>query len=183
MILCRLHDFMWFQLDFMWFHLISCGFMWFHMVYVLLCDFMRLLWISVIYVGIYKRTIVMSSVSVHFTVVGSGYLVLILWELKSLRIENSENFISCLKYLYLFFLSIPSRAALRNNKNNLYSYIQSKIPSQTQSLEVVGLHLQTQWFSHGQHYVACSRVGRPDNLFIYTPDSRAKNVVYQGALQ
>ena len=55
--------------------------------------------------------------------------------------------------------------------------------SQGQSLEVVGLHLQTQCFSHGQLYVACSRVGRPDKLFIYTPGNRAKNVVYKAALQ
>ena len=33
-------------------------------------------------------------------------------------------------------------------------------------------------FSHGPLYVACSRVGKPDNLFICKDNGTAKNVVY-----
>ena len=40
--------------------------------------------------------------------------------------------------------------------------------AQGQSLELCGLYLYTDCFSHGQLYVACSRVVNPDNLFIYT---------------
>ena len=40
--------------------------------------------------------------------------------------------------------------------------------AQGQSLELCGLDLDTDCFSHGQLYVACSRVGKPDNLYIYT---------------
>ena len=40
--------------------------------------------------------------------------------------------------------------------------------AQGQSLELCGLYLHTDCFSHGQLYVACSRVGNPDNPFIYT---------------
>ncbi|UYV74429.1 hypothetical protein LAZ67_11003528 [Cordylochernes scorpioides] len=41
---------------------------------------------------------------------------------------------------------------------------------QGQTLQVVGVHLESPCFSHGQLYVACSRVSSP------------KNIVYQGAL-
>ena len=33
-----------------------------------------------------------------------------------------------------------------------------------QTLKYVGLWLRTQVFTHGQIYVACSRVGKPENL-------------------
>ncbi|VDK72957.1 unnamed protein product [Onchocerca ochengi] len=35
-----------------------------------------------------------------------------------------------------------------------------------QSLELCGLDLDTECFSHGQLYVACCRTGKPDNLYI-----------------
>ena len=55
--------------------------------------------------------------------------------------------------------------------------------AQGQSLCVVGINLEEPCFSHGQLYVACSRVGTPDGLFIYVPDGKTKNVVYPQALQ
>uniref|UniRef100_A0AAG5CWG8 DNA helicase Pif1-like 2B domain-containing protein n=1 Tax=Anopheles atroparvus TaxID=41427 RepID=A0AAG5CWG8_ANOAO len=55
--------------------------------------------------------------------------------------------------------------------------------SQGQSLEVCGINLEFSCFSHGQLYVACSRVGKPSSLFIYAPDNKTKNVVYHKALQ
>ncbi|XP_050059845.1 ATP-dependent DNA helicase PIF1-like [Aphis gossypii] len=42
--------------------------------------------------------------------------------------------------------------------------------SQGQSLSVCGINLENPCFSHGQLYVACSRVGKPSDLFIYAPD-------------
>ena len=38
--------------------------------------------------------------------------------------------------------------------------------AQGQSLKVAGVDLQTPCFSHGQLYVACSRVGASKNLFL-----------------
>lgn len=54
--------------------------------------------------------------------------------------------------------------------------------SQGQSLSVCGINLENPCFSHGQLYVACSRVGKPSTLFIFAPENRTKNVVYQKAL-
>ncbi|UYV72074.1 hypothetical protein LAZ67_9001733 [Cordylochernes scorpioides] len=42
--------------------------------------------------------------------------------------------------------------------------------AQGQSLKVCGLNLEVPCFSHGQLYVASSRVGNPSNLYVYTPD-------------
>ena len=55
--------------------------------------------------------------------------------------------------------------------------------AQGQSLELCGLYLHTHCFSHGQLYVACSRVGNPDNLFIYTENGTTKNIVYPHVLE
>ncbi|XP_076273146.1 uncharacterized protein LOC143204485 [Rhynchophorus ferrugineus] len=41
--------------------------------------------------------------------------------------------------------------------------------SQGQTLSVCGINLENPCFSHGQLYVACSRVGKPSDLFIYAP--------------
>lgn len=54
--------------------------------------------------------------------------------------------------------------------------------AQGQSLEVAGVVLEHPCFSHGQLYVACSRVGTPANLFVYAPNNTTKNVVYPLAL-
>lgn len=55
--------------------------------------------------------------------------------------------------------------------------------SQGQSLNIAGVDLENACFSHGQLYVACSRVSSEKNLFIYAPESTTKNVVYMEALQ
>lgn len=55
--------------------------------------------------------------------------------------------------------------------------------AQGQTLKFAGVSLETPCFSHGQLYVACSRVGTPSNLFIYTPNGKTNNVVYPLALK
>lgn len=55
--------------------------------------------------------------------------------------------------------------------------------AQGQSLQVCGLNLANPCFSHGQLYVACSRVGKPTDLYVYAPDGQTKNIVYPKALQ
>ena len=50
--------------------------------------------------------------------------------------------------------------------------------AQGQTLETAGLSLRSHCFSHGQFYVACSRVRAPDNLFILTENNKTKNMVY-----
>ncbi|KIH67553.1 hypothetical protein ANCDUO_02114 [Ancylostoma duodenale] len=54
--------------------------------------------------------------------------------------------------------------------------------AQGQSLRVAGINLESPCFSHGQLYVACSRLGTPKNLYVYTPNGKTKNVVYPNAL-
>lgn len=55
--------------------------------------------------------------------------------------------------------------------------------SQGQTMSICGLDLENPVFSHGQLYVACSRVGKPSSLFIYTPQELTKNIVHQLALR
>ena len=55
--------------------------------------------------------------------------------------------------------------------------------SQGQSLEVCGINLEFPSFTHGQLYVACSRAGKPSSLFIYAPQNKTKNIVYEKALK
>lgn len=55
--------------------------------------------------------------------------------------------------------------------------------AQGQSLRVAGLIFESPCFSHGQLYVACSRVGTPENLYIYAPNGKTKNIVYPLALR
>jgi ATP-dependent DNA helicase PIF1 len=54
--------------------------------------------------------------------------------------------------------------------------------AQGQSLEVAGINLESSCFSHGQLYVACSRDGSGKNLFIFAPEGKTRNIVYQKAL-
>lgn len=54
--------------------------------------------------------------------------------------------------------------------------------SQGQTLSVAGVHLEESCFSHGQLYVACSRVGSMQNLFVFRPNGKTKNIVYNEVL-
>ena len=65
------------------------------------------------------------------------------------------------------------------------SFAMSINKSQGQTLDVAGVHLKNPCFSHGQLYVALSRVGSPDKLFILPTDSddgSTENVVYREML-
>ncbi len=62
------------------------------------------------------------------------------------------------------------------------SFAMSINKSQGQTLKVAGLQLEEPCFSHGQLYVAASRVGSPKNLYIFAPGGRTKNIVYREAL-
>ena len=56
--------------------------------------------------------------------------------------------------------------------------------SQGQTKKRVGVYLRAPVFTHGQLYVAMSRVGRSDNIEIYLPDGDStRNVVYREVLQ
>lgn len=55
--------------------------------------------------------------------------------------------------------------------------------SQGQTMSVCGLDLSTPCFSHGQLYVACSRVGKPSSLFVLAKDGLTKNIVHAVALR
>ena len=57
------------------------------------------------------------------------------------------------------------------------------IKAQGQFLEKCGIDLNTDCVSHGQLFVACSRVGKPDDLFICTDNGTGKNVVYPQVLR
>jgi ATP-dependent DNA helicase PIF1 len=54
--------------------------------------------------------------------------------------------------------------------------------SQGQSMTVMGCDLVTPCFSHGQLYVACSRVGSRSNSYCHAPTGFTKNVVYTQVL-
>lgn len=55
--------------------------------------------------------------------------------------------------------------------------------SQGQTMTVCGIDLENCCFSHGQLYVACSRVGKPQNLFIFAQNGETQNIVHSVALQ
>ena len=56
------------------------------------------------------------------------------------------------------------------------SFAMSINKAQGQTLKVAGIDLQSPCFSHGQLYVACSRVGTAKNLYILAPDGRTANI-------
>lgn len=56
--------------------------------------------------------------------------------------------------------------------------------SQGQTFKLVGIDLRKECFTHGQLYVALSRVGAPDHQYILLPENNlTSNVVYGEALQ
>jgi len=55
--------------------------------------------------------------------------------------------------------------------------------AQRQSMKISGIHLENSCFSHGQLYVACSRVGNPTKLYILSPERKTKNILYPTAFQ
>lgn len=55
--------------------------------------------------------------------------------------------------------------------------------AQGQTLKVAGVNLEKPCFSHGQLYVACSRVSNAQNLFILSPDGKTYNIVYNSVLK
>ncbi len=59
------------------------------------------------------------------------------------------------------------------------SFAMSVNKAQGQTLKVGGIDLRSECFSHGQLYVATSRVGCAKNLFILTKEKKTKNIVYK----
>ncbi|XP_060871344.1 uncharacterized protein LOC132945589 [Metopolophium dirhodum] len=55
--------------------------------------------------------------------------------------------------------------------------------SQGQSLSMAGIDLREECFSHGQFYVACSRVSSASSLVILAPKGSTKNTVYKEVLR
>lgn len=62
------------------------------------------------------------------------------------------------------------------------SFAMSINKAQGQTLDVCGVNLEEPCFSHGQLYVACSRVGTPSRLFIHAQNGKTKNIVYPNVL-
>lgn len=55
--------------------------------------------------------------------------------------------------------------------------------SQRKCLKIVGLNLSNSCFFLGQSYVACSRVGTTQSLYIHLPDNETQNMVYPAVLE
>ncbi|GFV89840.1 ATP-dependent DNA helicase [Trichonephila clavipes] len=55
--------------------------------------------------------------------------------------------------------------------------------SQGQTMKICGLTLENPCFPYGQLYVTCSRVGKPSNFIVYTPQGLTRNIVHLMALE
>ncbi|XP_037932421.1 ATP-dependent DNA helicase pif1-like [Teleopsis dalmanni] len=65
-------------------------------------------------------------------------------------------------------LKVGSPIILLHNLNPpKLSFAMTINKSQCQTLKVCGLNLENTCFSHGQLYVACSRIGKPSDLYMY----------------
>ncbi|UYV81931.1 hypothetical protein LAZ67_21000181 [Cordylochernes scorpioides] len=62
------------------------------------------------------------------------------------------------------------------------SFAMSINKAQGQSLKIAGIDLEQPCFSHGQLYVACSRVGSGRNLYVLSPQNKTSNFVYSSVL-
>ncbi|XP_064111405.1 uncharacterized protein LOC135218889 [Macrobrachium nipponense] len=83
---------------------------------------------------------------------------------------------------------IANITTFRSNFNRLQfpvrlAFAMTISKAQGQSLRVAGINLEQPCFSHGQLYVACSRVGSLERLFILSPEEKTKNIDYQKALR
>ncbi|UYV83465.1 hypothetical protein LAZ67_23001114 [Cordylochernes scorpioides] len=86
------------------------------------------------------------------------------------RIQRSSKSKAKVVHLRLLF-SVMVAFAMTINK------------SQGQTLQVVGVHLESPCFSQAKLYVACSRVSSPRNLFVFNfTFSKTRNIVYKRAL-
>ncbi|XP_027843493.2 uncharacterized protein LOC114124439 [Aphis gossypii] len=65
----------------------------------------------------------------------------------------------------------------------IFAFAMTINKSQGQTMSVCDLDLSTPCFSHGQLYVACSRVGKPSSLFVLAKDGLTKNIVHAIALR
>ncbi|GFY27436.1 ATP-dependent DNA helicase [Trichonephila clavipes] len=65
---------------------------------------------------------------------------------------------------------IPSDSTIPFKRLNCLAFAMSINKSQGQTMSICGLDLENPCFSHGQLYVACSRVGKPSNLFVLAKD-------------
>lgn len=55
--------------------------------------------------------------------------------------------------------------------------------SQGQYLSICSFNQENPCFSHGQLYVACSRVVKPSVLYVYAPSNQTKSIVYHKQLE
>ncbi|UYV64917.1 hypothetical protein LAZ67_3002428 [Cordylochernes scorpioides] len=62
------------------------------------------------------------------------------------------------------------------------SFAMSINKARGQSLKIAGIDLEQPCFSHGQLYVACSRVGSGRNLYVLAPENKTSNFVYSSVL-
>jgi hypothetical protein len=95
----------------------------------------------------------------------------------------------CAKGEYVFLRRIPMIAShmpfefRRLQFPIRFVFATSIIKGQGQPLEVPPVNLAAPCSSHGQFYVACSRIGTGKNLYILAPDWKTKNIVYEAALR